>query len=210
MMSFHDYLGLSNACSYDIDDVIGRVDRFGFKNFCSPVLTYRITSGFMFATLACATAIQNFICLYLIYFLIKISSVGMRFLSLNKRNNLLPNLFDFAAIFRFARLPLILHVQIREKPILKIFGDGMWEKESITDVQWQQENPNPRVNRSSGKLGKPRFLLEQWTLRLGFSCLHWTPMMDSIYLYIEPRFEKTCLWGLRPVKTLTDRISWWD
>ena len=33
---FHDYLGLSNSCSYDVDDVIGRVDRFGFQNFCSP------------------------------------------------------------------------------------------------------------------------------------------------------------------------------
>ena len=27
--------GLLNACSYDVDDVIGRVDRFGFQNFCS-------------------------------------------------------------------------------------------------------------------------------------------------------------------------------
>ena len=36
MMSFCDYLGLSNTCSYDVDDVIGRVDRFGFQNFCSP------------------------------------------------------------------------------------------------------------------------------------------------------------------------------
>ena len=49
----------------------------------------------------------------------------MRFLSLNTMNNLLPRLFDFAESFRFARLPLILHVQIREKPVLKIFGDGM-------------------------------------------------------------------------------------
>ena len=36
MMSFCDYLGLSNSCSYDVDDVIGRADRFGFQNFCSP------------------------------------------------------------------------------------------------------------------------------------------------------------------------------
>ena len=36
MMSFCDYFGLSKACSYDVDDVIGRVDRFGFQNFCSP------------------------------------------------------------------------------------------------------------------------------------------------------------------------------
>ena len=67
----------------------------------------------------------------------------MCFLSLNKRNNLLPKLFDFAEIFRFEYLPLILHVQIREKPILKIYGDGMWEKESILDVQCRQENPQP-------------------------------------------------------------------
>ena len=36
MKSFCDYLGLSNSCSYDVDDVIGRADRFGFQNFCSP------------------------------------------------------------------------------------------------------------------------------------------------------------------------------
>ena len=35
MKSFHDYLGLLNSCSYD---VIGRADRFGFQNFCSPEL----------------------------------------------------------------------------------------------------------------------------------------------------------------------------
>ena len=36
MKSFRDYLELSNSCSYDVDDVIGRADRFGFQNFCSP------------------------------------------------------------------------------------------------------------------------------------------------------------------------------
>ena len=36
MKSFRDYLGLSNSCLYDVDDVISRVDRFGFQNFCSP------------------------------------------------------------------------------------------------------------------------------------------------------------------------------
>ena len=40
MKSFRDYLGLSNSCSYDVDDVIGRADRFGFQNFCSPA-SYR-------------------------------------------------------------------------------------------------------------------------------------------------------------------------
>ena len=33
VISFRDYLGLSDACS---DDVIGRADRFGFQNFCNP------------------------------------------------------------------------------------------------------------------------------------------------------------------------------
>ena len=33
VISFRDYLGLPDACSYD---VIGRADRFGFQNFCSP------------------------------------------------------------------------------------------------------------------------------------------------------------------------------
>ena len=89
-------------------------------------------------------------------------------------------LFDFADAFRFARLLLIRHVQIRKRPIFKTFGDGMWEKKSITDVQCRQENSNPQVHRSSEKLGKPRFLLERWTLGLGFPCHHWTPMMDSI------------------------------
>ena len=32
------------------------------------------------------------------------------------------------------------------------------------------------------KLGKPRFPLGRWALGLGFSCPHWTPMMDSILL----------------------------
>ena len=38
MKSFRDYLGLSNSCLYDVDDVIGRADRFGFQNFCSPAV----------------------------------------------------------------------------------------------------------------------------------------------------------------------------
>ena len=43
VISFRDYLGLSDACSYDVDDVIGRADRFGFQNFCSPVHDWLIT-----------------------------------------------------------------------------------------------------------------------------------------------------------------------
>ena len=46
MKSFRDYLGLSNSCSYDVDDVIGRADRFGFQNFCSPaIMLYLLYSG---------------------------------------------------------------------------------------------------------------------------------------------------------------------
>ena len=41
MKSFRDYLELSNSCSYDVDDVIGRADRFGFQNFCSPGRDYK-------------------------------------------------------------------------------------------------------------------------------------------------------------------------
>ena len=36
VISFRDYLGLPKACSYDVDDVIGQVDPFGFQNFCGP------------------------------------------------------------------------------------------------------------------------------------------------------------------------------
>ena len=44
MKSFRDYLELSNSCSYDVDDVIGRADRFGFQNFCSPGCGYSLVS----------------------------------------------------------------------------------------------------------------------------------------------------------------------
>ena len=44
-----------------------------------------------------------------------------------------------------------------------------------------RKKSQPSVPPFSGKLGKPPFPLERWALRLGFFCLHWTPMMDSIY-----------------------------
>ena len=44
------------------------------------------------------------------------------------------------------------------------------------------EKSKPSGPPFSGKLGKPRFPLERWAPGLGFFCLHWTPMMDSIYL----------------------------
>ena len=49
MKSFRDYLGLSNSCSYDVDDVIGRADRFGFQNFCSPGVDPDQTAPTLFA-----------------------------------------------------------------------------------------------------------------------------------------------------------------
>ena len=66
--------------------------------------------------------------------------------------------------------------------------------------------------RSSGKFGKPSFPLERSALGLGFSCSHWTFMMDSyptreIY---EPRHDKTCLRGLRPGRTQTGLLSYRD
>ena len=33
--------------------------------------------------------------------------------------------------------------------------------------QWRKENPNPRVHRSGGKLGEPRFPLERVDPRVG-------------------------------------------
>ena len=33
--------------------------------------------------------------------------------------------------------------------------------------QWRKENPNPRVQRSGGKLGEPRFPLERVDPRVG-------------------------------------------
>ena len=53
MKSFRDYLGLSNSCSYDVDDVIGRADRFGFQNFCSPA------NGYNFAHTSLTYACKN-------------------------------------------------------------------------------------------------------------------------------------------------------
>ena len=104
----------------------------------------------------------------------------MQCLSKNKRHILVPKLFYLAEMFCFATLPLHFHVQ-SERTFVKLFDDGMWEKELISDVQCRQENPNSRVHRSSGKRGLSSFPLERWTLGFGFYCPHWTPLMDSIY-----------------------------
>ena len=49
-------------------------------------------------------------------------------------------------------------------------------------VKWRKENPNPRVHRSSGKLGEPRFPLERVDPRVG---IFLSPLdtHDGFYLY---------------------------
>ena len=53
-------------------------------------------------------------------------------------------------------------------------------------VQWRKENPNPRVHRSSRKLGEPRFPLERVDPRVG---IFLSPMdtHDGFYLS-HPRY----------------------
>ena len=57
-----------------------------------------------------------------------------------------------------------------------------------------------------GPSGKPRFPLERWARGLGFSCLHSTPMMDSIFLIwlkqLKPGYgvqECTCTNSFEPL-----------
>ena len=49
--------------------------------------------------------------------------------------------------------------------------------------QWRKENPNPRVHRSGGKLGEPRFPLEQVDPRVGIFLSPLTTH-DGFYLSI--------------------------
>ena len=53
-------------------------------------------------------------------------------------------------------------------------------------AQWRKENPNPRVHRSSGKLGEPRFPLERVDPRVG---LFLSPLdtHDGFYLTVVAR-----------------------
>ena len=56
-------------------------------------------------------------------------------------------LFDFAEIFSFTHLHLTLPCSNREKQaFVRLFSEGMWEKESIIDIHYQWENPNSRVH----------------------------------------------------------------
>ena len=56
----------------------------------------------------------------------------------------------------------------------------MGQKEFIIGVQWGQGNPNPWVNRSSGKRGFAEFPTGTVDPRVGISRFHFTPMIDSI------------------------------
>ena len=49
--------------------------------------------------------------------------------------------------------------------------------------QWRKENPNPRVHRSGGKLGEPRFPLERVDPRVGIFLSPLTTH-DGFYLSI--------------------------
>ena len=63
---------------------------------------------------------------------------------------------------------------------------------SIIGVQWRQENPNPRVHRS--RLPCYPFPLERWTLEFGFSCRHWTSMVDSFSHTTSPNVFSLSVW----------------
>ena len=66
-------------------------------------------------------------------------------------------------------------------------------------AQWRKENPNPRVHRSSGKLGEPRFPLERVDPRVG---IFLSPLdtHDGFYLSHTRQF------GLEP----TTQTQWRD
>ena len=118
-------------------------------------------------------------------------------------------LFFFMLLFLFCLLTSTFPCSNREVSFLNLIRDGVWEKESTTDVQCRQENPNPRVHRSSGKLGKPRFPLEWWTLGLGFSCPHWTPMMDSISTVCKKNWSSLVMYsGWDSVLLLETTCGW--
>ena len=55
--------------------------------------------------------------------------------------------------------------------------------------QWRKENPNPRVHRSGGKLGEPRFPLERVDPRVGIFLSPLTTH-DGFYLSHSPTLTK--------------------
>ena len=65
-------------------------------------------------------------------------------------------------------------------------------------AQWRKENPNPRVHRSSGKLGEPRFPLERVDPRVG---IFLSPLdtHDGFYLSTAYLFCTNCF--LIPMRT---------
>ena len=52
--------------------------------------------------------------------------------------------------------------------------------------QWRKENPNPRVHRSGGKLGEPRFPLERVDPRVGIFLSPLTTHDGFYFSYIPP------------------------
>ena len=57
-------------------------------------------------------------------------------------------------------------------------------------VQWRKENPNPRVHRSSGKLGEPRFPLERVDPRVG---IFLSPLDTHDGFYLSLIIKDFCL-----------------
>ena len=52
--------------------------------------------------------------------------------------------------------------------------------------QWRKENPNPRVHRSGGKLGEPRFPLERVDPRVG---IFLSPLTTHDGFYLSTMIE---------------------
>ena len=128
---------------------------------------YRIRSVFYLRDVGLCNSDSKFQTSIAPLLLNELAIVGMRFLSWNKRNILVPKLFDVVDFFISSYTSdssSYTSDSFMFKQRGKVFGDVVWEKESIIDVQCRQENPNSQIHRSSGKRGK----LERWTFGWDF------------------------------------------
>ena len=124
---------------------------------------HRMTSGFYLNGVRLWNSDSNFQMLVTSLFVNKNKSgMSMHCLSWYTRNILVRKLVGCVETYFFAIL--FRHFHVRNESRGHCFLDSLWEKESITDFQWRQENVNPWVHRSSRKLGKPRYPLVSWTL----------------------------------------------
>ena len=72
--------------------------------------------------------------------------------------------------------------------------------------QWRKENPNPRVHRSGGKLGEPRFPLERVDPRVGIFLSPLTTH-DGFYLSTYSTSSVTVQAGLCRTWSKTQKTS---